>query len=122
MARFNQDDPKKLSYFVNSDEELIELLRATFEVELWTAGQDLNGGDDIYFECEPKLFTVYHTGQLKRIFCNTYTFAESVNDWQKMVECFLKIIKVLTGGTAAARKDEVGADPPEAKRQKINAD
>jgi len=121
---FDKNDPKRLCYHVNSDEDLVEMLRATFELELWTSGQEMKG--DMYFECEPKLFTVYHTGQLKRVFCNIYTFADSILAWEEMCRCYLKIIKVLTGKTMndTPNPDDVDqkcdAGEPESKRQKVS--
>jgi hypothetical protein len=113
---FNKDDPKRLVYYVKSDEEVLEFLRSTFELELWTSGQEI--GDNITFECEPKLFTVHHTGQLKRVFCNTYTFADSVDNWENMCKCYLKIVKILTSKPRPLLQSPMEREPS-AKRQKI---
>lgn len=118
---FDKNDDKKLSYYLDTDDELVELIKSSFELELWTSGQA--AAEDGEFECQPKLYTVAHTKQLKRVYCNIYTFAQSLNDWEHMIRCFVKIMKLLTGqskNTADQEDQNVGESLPKTKRRRTD--
>ena len=88
----NENDPERISYTIATDEAVLELLRSVFDLNLWSAGDSPN----VYFECEPELYSVYHTGHLKRVFCNPTIVLQSLDDWEDLVSRYLKIIKLLS--------------------------
>lgn len=89
-------DPKKCTFFVHSDQEMVEVLRAAFELELWSSGS----GAPAEFEAVPKLYMVDHRGFLVRIRCNGYgALAGTLGEWCGMMHSMLKIIRILSASS-----------------------
>lgn len=99
VRNVNLKDPKRLSYFIDTTERVVELLRAAFEMELWTSGVQMPEEMDAF----PKLYTINHEGFLTRVYCNGRgALAGNLIEWEGMVHCLLRIICLLTPTATAA--------------------
>lgn len=98
--QINMRDPRKCTFYLSSDAEMLDLLEAMFDMELWSSGGEAPGDMEAY----PRLFRIDHHGFMQRIFCNSsHSIATSLYEWRGMVKNHLTIIRLLTPGASNKR-------------------
>lgn len=93
----NMDHEQKLSYHYEDDDDVIQLMRNSFEADAWRDGHPTSAD----LEALPRLYTVDSDGFLQLVpsnMGNSYG-ALNVDDWEAMVACYLSMIKKLTKGS-----------------------
>lgn len=102
VRKVEWESEEKLTYCFENDEDVLQLLRACFEVDAWRDGEPHL--TDI--EAMPRLYTVDRKGHLRKLRTNTSRFGVlHLDHWEAMIGHYLNMIKMLTKGSRV-RHDE----------------
>ena len=94
--KIDVDHPSRTNFYFRDDADVLKLLRATFELDMWARGAP----DTYSFDAYPTLYMLDSDGFLAHVRINKGDMgAITLDDWQGMVGCLLDVIRLLSSGS-----------------------